>query len=275
MFERMSSRVVVGMIVTLVALAGVEAWATTCTTSKTSTSSTCCSWKKTSSGYTYCALWCTGSEICTNTISALGGNVVKGCETTGTCPVTQCAAYGTVSTSTSVGSCDTSLTDLNSTCGIQGLAICTNPANHFNYQGNAFTVSGSESAAGNVTTCDKNGKCTNQLKLEPDLSSNICNNNWHFLTFTASEFKAHACLCPGGYDATNVCCATDSRTTNGTCSTVYGTGASVGTPTCMTALCTVDLSTYNPFTNFSLGYNCHPSTALTCGGNTGTVCPTN
>ncbi len=272
----MSSRVVVGLVVAFVALMGVQAWATTCTTTKTSSSSTCCSWKTTSSGYTYCALWCTGSEICTNTIAALGGNVVNGCATTGTCPVTSCTAYGTVSTSTSVGTCDTSLTDLNSTCGIQGIAYCSNPANHFNFQGNAFTLSGSLGASGNVTTCDKTGKCTNQLKLEPTDTSNICvNPNWTFLTFTASTFKAHPCLCPGGYDVTNVCCATDSRNSDGTCSSVYGTGASVGTPVCMTALCTVDLTNYNPFTNFSLGYNCNPSTAITCGGNTGILCPTN
>jgi hypothetical protein len=279
MFERMSSRVVVGVLATLVALAGVQAWAVTCTTSRTSSSSTCCSWKTTSSGYTYCALWCTGSEICTNTIAALGGNVVKGCADSGTCPVTECSAYGTVSTDLSTGTCDTSLTDLNSTCGIKGLAICTNPADHFNYQGNSFTLSGSESATGNVTTCDKKGKCTNQLKLEPSDTSNICvNPNWHFQTFTASEFKAHACLCPGGYADNGQCCATSSRigpvgsTTCGDGGTnVYGDG----TPVCMTALCTVDLSEYNPFTNFSLGYDCHPSTAVTCGGLTGNPCPTN
>jgi hypothetical protein len=278
MFERMNSRIVVGLVVTVVALAGVQAWATTCTTSKTSSSSTCCSWKTTSSGYTYCALWCTGSEICTNTIAGLGGNIVNGCADTGTCPVTECAAFGTVPTDTSVGTCDTSLTNLNSTCGIQGMAFCSNPANHFNFQGNSFTLTGAETATGNVTTCDKRGKCTNQLKLEANLGSDACvNPNWNFLTYTAELFKAHTCLCPGGYDANQVCCATASRDSYQTCGStnIYGTGASAGTPTCMTALCSVDLSTYNPFTNFSLGYDCHPNTALTCGGITGNLCPTN
>lgn len=268
-----------GVIAVLMAMLGTEAKAATCTATKTSSSQTCCSWKTTSSGFKYCALWCTGSEICTNTITALGGNVVNGCESTGTCPVTECAAFGTVSTDTSTGACDTSLDALNETCGIKGIAVCTNPADHFNVNGTPFTLPGVQEAIGNVTTCDKKGKCTNELKLEPSLTSDVCiNPNWNFVTFTASEFKAHTCLCPGGFDDEDPrqCCATSDRTVVGgvsTCSKLYGTGDSIGTPTCMTAFCSVDLSTYNPFTNFSLPYDCHPNTALTCGGITGTTCP--
>jgi len=271
-----NSLVLVGVVATLVATLATEATAATCTTSKTLSTQSCCSWKTTSSGVKYCALWCTGSQICVNTIFGLSGNIVKDCTPGETCPVTECSAYGTAEAEGTVGSCDESLDNLNPTCGIEGVAVCTNPNNHFNVQGTPYTLSGIEQTIGDVKTCDKKGKCTNQLKLEPTNTSEICiNPNWHFLTFTASKFKGKTCFCPGGYDNTTdpgpQCCADSSRKTDGTCVTKYGTGDSIGTPTCLKSFCSVDLSTYDPFTNFDLPYDCQ--TAETCGGVSGTLCP--
>ena len=254
-------------------LLGTEALASTCTTSKTLSTQTCTSWRTTSSGVKYCTLWCTGSEICVNTISGLSGSISKECTTGENCPVTECTAYGTVDPDTGQSSpdCTSDLGSLNPACGLAGLAVCTNPNNHFNWNGTPYTLAGSIGSASDYLVCDKKGKCTTLLKLEPQFSSEICiNPNWHFLTFTASEFKGQSCFCPGGYDGDGDCCETSERT-SGQCSAEYGTGASAGTPTCILQLCTVDLSRYNPFTNFDLAYSCNETRE--CGGVTGTLCP--
>src|SRR5262245_5940647 len=261
------------VVATIVVMMGPEARAVTCSTAKTLANQTCTNWRTTSTGVKYCTAWCTGSEICDNTISGLNGSVVSGCTTGETCPLTSCAAFGTTAVDGSAGACDTSLDNLNESCGIKGIGVCFNPATKFNPQGQPFVLEGVEGTTSDTLTCDKKGKCANSLKLEPDDTSTICLNNWQFVTFTASEFKAKACFCPGGLDVGGRCCADSSRDSHGTCSTEYGTGGSIGTPICMIALCTVDLSGFDPQTNFNLPYDCHPAAAQTCGGVTGTPCP--
>jgi hypothetical protein len=277
--RRLTSRALVVVFAALAAMAGAEAWAATCTASKTLTDQNCCSWRTLSSGARYCTLWCTGSTICNNTITGLGGNIVDGCDPSAglPCPETQCSAFGTVSTRDSQGSCDTSLDNLNETCGIEGLAVCSNPADNFNAQGHPFTLGGFENGISSVEACDKKGKCKNSVTLEPseEQKENICvNPNWTFVTFTASTFKAKSCFCPGGFDSAGVCCATTSRVGD-TCGSnnVYASGlTTAGTPSCTLALCTVDLTNYSPNNN-SLAYDCHLSSAKTCGGVSGTPCP--
>lgn len=272
--RRMSRLVLVSVIAAAVTLAGAEAFAATCTTSKTLSTQSCCSWKTTSSGVKYCALWCTGSEICDNMMNGLG-SAASGC-TGDSCPAVSCAAFGTVPTDTSGDCGGTSLDILNPSCGIQGIAYCKNKAgNSGSAQGQPFTLTGVEQASAAITNCDKKGNCSKSLKLLPTDTSNVCiNPNWQFVTFTASAFKGKACFCPGGYAADKTtCCADNSRNTDGTCVNVYAAGVPLteGTPICITTHCTLDLSTYNPTTNFNLPYQC-PNTK-TCGGITGDPCP--
>ncbi len=273
--------VLVGVIATFVVMQGTEAWAGTCSLSKC-TGCYCCGYTTSkTTGQKICSLWCTGSEICSNVINGLGGNIVNDCIPGETCPTTECSAFGTVPTDTSAGTCNESLDILNETCGIAGVAVCSNPNGHFNAQGTPYTLSGAEHAIGDVQTCDKKGKCTNSLTLEPSDTSNICiNPNWNFVTFTAGTFKAKSCLCPGGYDneTPKKCCATASRTTDGKCSdddsNVYAADSPLtrGTSTCVTAFCTVDLTNYTP-NSPSLAYDCQPVTTPTCGGITNIPCP--
>jgi hypothetical protein len=275
----MKNLLCIGVVLVLATVVATEAGAVTCSTSKTLTTQTCCSWRTTTSGVKYCSLWCTGSEICVNTIFGLGGSIMNDCIPGETCPVTSCEAFGTVDTDTSTGTCDTSLDEpfsLNPTCGIMGMAYCQNHGGNSKLknpkiEGQPFVVEGVEGTDIPLTAvdCDKQGKCTTQGKLEADLSAVICqNHNWTPLTFTASEFKGRSCFCPGGYDSTGTCCEDNSRTGLGTCTAVYGDG----TPTCLVQLCTIDLSNYNPLTSFDLAYEC--GEAVACGGVTGAPCPT-
>jgi hypothetical protein len=270
MTNRMLGRALVVALVVTVALAGAEAFAATCTSSKTLSTQTCCSWRTTSSGVRYCALWCTGSQICDNLITGLGGNVLKDCSGD-TCPTTECAAYGTMDIGVSGSTCNQDPLVLDPNCGMKGLLVCTNPNEKFNAQGTPYTLGGYEQTISNSLICDKNGKCTNSLTLDASLSSELCvNHNWHFKTFTASEFKAKACFCPGGFDSRGKCCETSERVGTGpdaVCSADYGDG----TPICFLQLCTVDLATYDYFTNRFLPYTCENTT--TCGGTSPEPCP--
>ena len=277
MFERrVKIRALAGAVAALVAMAGSNAWAATCTTSRTLTNQTCTSWRTTSSGVKYCSTWCTGSEICDNTINGLGGNIMNGCTPGVDCPLTSCTAFGTVDMPEgSEGDCNTDLTNLNPTCGIKGKLVCVE---HEGNETEFELISGIQGTSSDQLTCDKKGKCTNSLKLLPSDTPTLCPDEdpAEFVTFVAKKFKAKSCFCPGGLDDDGQCCATTSRVSGGegaTCSALYGTGSSIGTPTCMVALCEVDLSTYDPVTNFNLPYDCHPNTAMTCGGVTGTLCP--
>jgi len=283
MFERRVRIRALGVVVaTFVVTMGSEASAITCSSSRQLSNQTCTSWRSTASGVRYCALWCTGSEVCDNVIYGLGGNIVKGCTPGVDCPLTSCTAFGTVDMpdGSSVGDCDSDLTNLNATCGIKGKLVCVE------HEGNEVEfdlISGIQGTSSDQLTCDKKGKCTNSLKLLPSDAPTLCPDEdpAEFVTFVAKKFKARSCLCPGGLDDNGVCCANSSRDLVGgiegeptkVCSTKYGTGNSIGTPTCMVSLCSVDLGPYDPVTNFNLPYDCHPDQTLECGGVTGTPCP--
>jgi hypothetical protein len=277
-------------LVVMVALAGAEAFAMTCTASKTLSNQTCCSWKKTSSGYTYCALWCTGSEDFTNTMTGVGGNIFGNCDPTqpGTvCPTTTNQAFGTIDPATEGYDdlCNTELTNLSEDCALTGIAYCQNQGGNSKVknprvQGSPFLIPGvlGLDIPLNPQDCDKQGKCTTHGKLEA-VSSIVCqNDNWIPLTFTASEFKAKSCFCPGGFADDGRCCSTTSRVgtspkTECGVDNLWGSGYTLGKATCMLALCTVDLKTYDPFTNNSLAYDCQSKGVQFCGGDSGTCCP--
>lgn len=278
MFERrVKIRALAGAFAALAAMTGSNAWATTCSTSRTLTNQTCTSWRTTSSGVRYCSLWCTGSEICDNVIYGLGGNIVNGCTPGVDCPLTSCAAFGTVDLpdGSSVGDCNSDLTNLNPTCGIKGKLVCVeHEGNEVEYE----LISGIQGTSSDQLTCDKKGKCTNSLKLLPSDAPTLCPDEdpAEFVTFVARKFKAKSCLCPGGLDGSGTCCATADRVSAGegtVCAKPYGNGSTTGTPTCMVSLCTVDLDPYDPVTNFNLPYDCHPDGTLECGGVTGNPCP--
>jgi hypothetical protein len=231
------------MVATLLAMLGTEANAAPiCTSTKTLSTQTCKAWK-TIGGSKYCTQWCTGSEICDNTIFGVGNinDCTPATDTSpGTCPVVTCSAFGTVD----VGAgCDPTILDPR--CGIQGKAFCVNPAgNASKAQGQPFTLDTTLAASGDVTDCTKNGKCTEFVELDPEDPNVLCiNPKWEFKTFTASEFNAEACFCPGGFssEATPQCCADSQRNMDGTCATLnLGTGAE----TCIAQRCTVDLTEY-------------------------------
>ncbi len=230
---------------------------------------TCTQWGKKSVGgsqITYCVKWSTGSMICDAIIKGLPGYTLQECTSGTNCPTVECSAYGTADVGLG-GTCNDDPGTLDPNCGISGIAICYNPASHFNYQGTPFTLPGIENAIGEVTFCDKRGKCTASADLEPSYTLDICiNPNWQFKTFTAEEFKGRACFCPGGYDfpasLTRKCCATSSRNLDGSCVSEFG----AGTPVCIQQYCSVDLPTYDPETNFSLAYYCNENTDIICGG---------
>ena len=260
-------------VVTAIFLAatGSSAWAaTTCSAIRTA-NSTCTAWRTTLTGARYCSQWCTGSMICDNSIAGLGGNIVNECDSGEgeNCPITSCTAFGTKSVEGTVGTCDsTDLDNLNETCGIEGKVVCESEVGPEEIN---IVLPGFVGTTSRTLVCDKKGKCTNTLKLRPKNTGSLCPEGTEFETFTGAEFKAQSCFCPGGEDTEGVCCATGSRNSNGTCSTPYGTGSSIGTPTCVISLCQVDLTNYDPDDNFRLPYDC--SNATDCGGVTGNPCP--
>lgn len=241
----MSSLARVGVLAAALGLAGTQAQA-----------QECLYWAEIG-GSSFCAYWTEGSEVCNAAIKGLGGHtVVKNCVEGVNCPVVTCSAYGTVNIGLG-GSCDnTDPSNLDPDCGIAGTAVCFNPKGKFNPQGEPFILPGVETDLSDVQSCDKRGKCTTSVELLPDDTSNICiNPNWQFQTFTASEFKAQACFCPGGY-AGGVCCADGGRN-GGACANVYAAGyANEGTPACIQQVCTQ--------TAGSTMYTC--GDAYTCGG---------
>lgn len=279
----MKNLLCIGAVLLLVSVFATEAAAVTCSTSKTLSTQTCCSWKTTSSGTKYCSLWCTGSEVCVNTIFGLGGVYFpEGCtpgalEPDPGCPVTSCDVFGTVATETSTDTCDnTNLFNLNPTCGITGIAYCENHGGNSlkknpKIEGQPFVVDGVLGIDISVAlaNCDKQGKCMTVGEVQPALSTIVCQNpNWSPVTFTASEFKGRSCLCPGGYDSAGTCCENSNRDGD-LCADVFGDG----TPRCLIQLCSLDLQqeNYNPFTNSDLAYNC--TLVEECGGTSATPCP--
>jgi len=277
--RRVRIRALAVFVAMFVATTG-SAWAVICTTSRTLSNQTCTSWRTTTTGVRYCTSYCTGSEICENTIKGLGGNIVNGCTPGEDCPLTSCTAFGTVDMpdGSSEGTCDSDLQNLNPTCGIRGKLVCIeNEHGETEFE----LISGTQSASSDQLTCDKKGKCTNVLKLVPSDAPTICPDEdlAFFVTFVARKFKAKSCFCPGGLDDFGTCCATADRVPGGeggesaVCAKPYGTGETVGTSTCMVSLCSVDLDPYDPVTNFTLPYDCHPDKTLDCGGVTGKPCP--
>lgn len=235
----------VGVIAVLIAMVGREAEAAICTTSKTLSTQSCTSWRTTSSGVKYCALWCTGSEICDTTVFGLSGSILKECTAGETCPVVTCSAFGTVDLG---AGCDP--TTLDSRCGIQGIATCVNPGGNSSI-GQPFTLEAALTSFGDVEACTKAGKCTKSLELDADdATENPCiNPNWTFDAFTASTFNAQACFCPGGFDTSDQCCADSRRQGNGSC-------VQARSQACIEQRCTVDLSNYQQGDN--LLYSCGP-----------------
>ena len=273
MYERrVKIRALAVVVALFLAMTGSSAWAATvCSTGRSLTNQTCTSWRTLSSGVKYCTLWCTGSMICDNSIAGLGGNISKECESGDgdNCPITSCTAWGTKSVEGSVGTCDsTDLDTLNPTCGIEGKVVCETETGN---EEEVVVVPGFVGAQTRRVVCDKKGKCTNTLRLRAKDAASFCAEGSEFETFTAAEFKAQSCFCPGGEDTNGACCATSARNSNGTCSAQYGTGSSIGTPTCVISLCQVDLTNYDPDDNFRLPYDC--SNAGACGGITGDPCP--
>ena len=274
--RRVRIRALAIVVAMFLAMTGSSAWAAVCSTSRTLTNQTCSSWRTTTSGVKYCTVWCTGSMICDNSIAGLGGNVVKECEPgeDGNCPITSCTAWGTKPVEGSVGTCDsTNLDNLNETCGIEGKLVCELGIDSTGGDDSdeVIILPGFVNTTSRTLICDKKGKCTNTLRLRPKGAAALCPEGTEFETFTAAEFKAQSCFCPGGDDTNDTCCATSARNSNGTCSVPYGTGSSIGTPTCVISLCQVDLTNYDPDDNFRLPYDC--SNADACGGVTGDPCP--
>jgi hypothetical protein len=194
---------------------------------------TCLRWRNIGGSQT-CINWTTGSEVCNTVSTGVGG--INHCDPDlGTCPAITCSAFGTVD----VGlGCDP--TTLDPDCGIKGIAFCVNkPGNARNAAGQPFTLDTFLTQTEAIDTCLKNGKCLNSIELNPEDTGDICiNPNWHFLTFTASEFNALLVVCRGGYDSVGSCCD-DSQRTGGFCTTP-------GTEASLAQRCTVDLTGYRP-----------------------------
>jgi hypothetical protein len=222
----MLKQIIIGLFtLTLVAILWTEADA-----------QTCLRWRSIAGSKT-CVSWTTGSEVC-NTVSTGVGGINQCDPDLGTCPVITCSAFGTVD----VGlGCNPNILDPN--CGITGIAFCTNkPGNARNAEGRPFTLETSLTLTEAIETCSKNGKCLNSIELNPEDTGDFCiNPNWHFLTFTASEFNAEVVVCPGGYDAspTPQCCDDNQRNLDGTCSVP-------GIEVSLAQRCTVDLTGYRP-----------------------------
>jgi hypothetical protein len=201
-----------------------------------------------SGGTRICTSWYTGSEICDNIIRGLPSSLLKDCTPpdafgNGTCPTLTCSAFGTV------GDCSNPTSD---TCSIEGVAICLNPTDKYNAQGSAYNLPGYLSEVAKSVTCSKNnGRCYGTAELDPD-GFGICNNNWSFLTFTATKLRGEVCYCPGGY-ANGQCCATSDRDPFGACKTA-------ATPVCNMEYCTADLSNYKCTKDgcSSIPYTCQP-----------------
>lgn len=205
------------------------------------------------SGYTYkcpiiggtkcCSCWKTGSEICDAEVTGLGN--IKNCVPGVNCPVVTCSVYGTVDLGD--GSCNPNTLDPD--CGIEGIAYCVNPAgNASKAQGNPFTLETVLSGSASIDKCDKNGKCTRSIEINPDDCPDCCiNPNWQFKTFTATKFNGEVCVCPGGYSEDGDCCADIERLLDGSC-------ASAGEEVCLAQQCTANLAGYKP--GRAIPYDC-------------------
>jgi len=189
-----------------------------------------------------CASWIKGTLFCDNVLKGVAAQLAKNCnpEQPETCPlVTECTVFGTIGGSAACTD-PTVPPDPTTACEIKGNLRCLNPNGHFNDQGTAF-IAGPISEAAGSTTCTKGGKCVNEAEVQP--SDALCpgpsqtggSGNWT-VDFTPDEFKGKVCVCPGGFDANNTCCADANRTDAGTCSKVYGDG----TPGCVTEFCSID-----------------------------------
>lgn len=205
------------------------------------------------SGYTYkcpiiggtkcCSCWRTGSEVCDTEVTGLGN--IKNCVPGVNCPVVTCSVYGTADLGD--GLCNPNTLDPD--CGIEGIAYCVNPAgNSSKAQGNPFTLETVLSGSANIDKCDKNGKCTRSIEINPEDCPDCCiNPNWQFKTFTATKFNGEVCVCPGGYSDNGDCCADIERLLDGSC-------ASAGDEVCLAQQCTANLAGYKP--GRSIPYDC-------------------
>ena len=205
------------------------------------------------SGYTYkcpiiggtrcCSCWKTGSEVCDTEVTGLGN--IKNCIPGVNCPVVTCSVYGTADLGD--GSCNPNTLDPD--CGIQGIAYCVNPAgNASKAQGNPFTLETVLSGSANIDKCDKNGKCTRSIEINPEDCPDCCiNPKWQFKTFTATKFNGEVCVCPGGYSTEGECCNDIERLLDGSCATA-------GEEVCLVQQCTANLTGYKP--GRSIPYDC-------------------
>src|SRR5262245_39303525 len=174
-------------------------------------------------GGQYCASWITGSAVCNGKASG----VSKLCDPkTGICSgQILCAEGGTVGNSTNCNSTNNIFPTATDNCGVQGVAICTNPkGNSSQANGQPYTLNAVLEGVALTLNCTKNGVCKGSVSLDASSTQVACiNPNWNFITFTPTIFKAKSCFCPTTYNQ-----STDPPTCVG------------GTETCDIELCTLN-----------------------------------
>lgn len=156
-----------------------------------------------------CICCSTGSEIFNFTAWGVPGSLVKDCPAGKNC--LKCSVYGTYPP-------ETCATALDPFCGVEGVLFCLNHGNNAaKAQGQPFTLEGVQSASGDFTNCDRQGKCTGQIQVFGELPVDGCiNPNWQPVAFTASKFNAECCFCDTGYDEiTGECSGTETCTEEG------------------------------------------------------------
>jgi len=181
-------------------------------------------------GGQYCADWITGSEIC----NGKAAGIKKVCDQAGNCNAkVLCAAGGTFDASTGLPTAHCNATDsffptAADNCGIEGVGFCLNPADKSS-QGQPFILNTILAGVAEPFECTKNGSCKFTAELIPESKRGACvNPNWRLVDFTAAEFKAKSCYCPGSYNTATPpeCMPSDPS----------------GVETCLKELCTVDLT---------------------------------
>jgi hypothetical protein len=196
-------------------------------------------------GGLYCAAWLTGSEVCATLTTGLGH--IEDCMPGKNCPVVTCSVFGTVDTGRG---CNPK--KLDSRCGIKGLAFFKQSECNQWYgenrdcPGKPFILKSVLSEQKNITldtTCNEKGAFLTTIELEPE--------DKNFITFTAQEFNAEACICPGGFSHTKPyqCCADGDRSPYGGC-------VRKGEEVCVRERCTANLQGYRP--GQSIPYQCPP-----------------
>lgn len=259
----MNKRIVFGalrlsLIAVFVAMAGTEASAQICTSTKTRSDQKCVSWRTlTAGGPQFCTKWCTGSAVVDILIKAVNGSDINVCtatqNSTPICPEVTATVFGTVTPPNSTVDC-TPDTSPNAACFISGFGFCLPPGcdpghtndpqcRDFDSNGEPMELQEDGLTEGGILTkgnCTNNGTCSLFFELEAQPSNTFCpNTNWLF-KFTPVDFVAQVEFCPGG-TANGVCCASTSRTTGGVCAAVFTNSEGVvGAPSRNLLHCTLN-----------------------------------